>query len=215
MSPNMAPPGFWTPQQEERFELVRPYYEVPGRYYHTMEHIKYMLWIAHFWKDRYPDADWEVIEWAILFHDCMMYLNHEDGFSDEWHSAGEAFRHLKDKVTKLQLRDVCRIVQGTQHHKRAGCKDLLEFKIVSDLDMRILAEYPPTYKRYAVSIALEWLVQGVDPQLYIEGRRKFLKTVGSPFLLEGDRFAMLRLGDNINWELINLDEIVNELAPVV
>ena len=61
------------------FDKIKRYYCEPWRYYHTLNHINYLLSLYHETKIKFKDINANVIELCIWFHD-IIYIppNHDN-----------------------------------------------------------------------------------------------------------------------------------------
>ncbi|KAJ6498575.1 hypothetical protein C8R47DRAFT_310108 [Mycena vitilis] len=149
-------------------------YSEPQRYYHTLQHISYMLKALDS-----TDRGTEMIELAIWFHDCI-YDPVKGGPSNERESilVWEQFVESTLSSDMAILKEpVSALIEATISHRLPEVlpKRLspLEVAIFLDLDMSILADSPPIYEEYSKQIQEEYSHYPIG--IYRIGRAKVLE----------------------------------------
>ncbi|KAK7052132.1 hypothetical protein R3P38DRAFT_2858723 [Favolaschia claudopus] len=132
-------------------------YSEPQRYYHTLEHISYMLKALES-----SGRSSEMLELAIWFHDCV-YDPVKGGPSNELESIRvfETFVDTTKSRAMAALRvSVSTLIEATIQHR---VPDVLPAQLCAsdvtvflDLDMSILAETPEVYDKYSQQIRWEY-----------------------------------------------------------
>ncbi|KAJ7097623.1 hypothetical protein C8R44DRAFT_643163 [Mycena epipterygia] len=177
-------------------------YSEPQRRYHTLEHISYMLGALE------PGGPaHETIELAIWFHDCV-YDPVKGGPWNERESI-RVWEEFCDSTKSPAMQPVSALIEATiLHQLPAELPEGLtasEVAMFLDLDMRILADSPAAYEKYAQEIRDEYSHYPLEA--YRAGRSKVLQSFLSHerIFLRPDTAAMeQRARENIQGEIDKL-----------
>lgn len=147
--------------------FLQEQYSLPGRYYHTLEHICKMLdWLHKF--DSAPPA---ALQFAAFFHDAVYDTTSK--LSEEL-SAELAVEMLSKESDDVQMIDeVCRLILCTKKHL-PDATNAARSGLFLDCDLMILAATPDEYKLYTEQIRQEYS-QFSDAE-YRVGRTHVLKS---------------------------------------
>ncbi|KAJ7182826.1 hypothetical protein C8R43DRAFT_13798 [Mycena crocata] len=146
-------------------------YSEPQRHYHTLEHISYML--------NALGSGGPIHELAIWFHDCI-YDPVKGGPWNETQSirVWEEFCDLTNSQAMGILKSpVSTLIEATISHRLPEMlpEGLSSFDVALflDLDMRILADSPSVYAKYADEIRAEY--SHYPAEAYRSGRAELLQ----------------------------------------
>ncbi len=179
-------------------ENLRKIYSQKDRYYHNMEHIKYMLDVV---TKTANNGNRAILSYLIAWYHDAVYSGK---YNDEEKSAELAIEELGPY---LDSRDVNLIADGilaTKHQlrSRSFCE---EISMVMDADLYILGESPQVYAKYARNIRKEY--SNLTDSLYIHGRSKFLNKMlkrDSYYSFNWDRDLLAK--KNMEMELDSLNK---------
>lgn len=153
-------------------------YSEPGRYYHTLEHIRELL--AGSDEHARVIEERDALELAIWFHDIVYDARSGGGGKNERDSA-ETFRRFADDAHCLDASLIERVsgwIEATANHAVAH-DDSNDCKLFLDLDMAVLAREPAAYDAYAAQVRAEY--RHVWTPLFWAGRARFLEgTLAAP-----------------------------------
>lgn len=142
-------------------------YSTPGRYYHTLKHIYYVL--NKIQSLQVYTQDLPTIQLAAWLHDVVYNTQAQD---NEEKSAAYACQLLSSlSIPNTQITTVKRLILNTKHHKAA--EDDINSQILLDADLAILAASPVKYQEYAHAIRKEYA--WVTETEYIKGRQQVLE----------------------------------------
>ncbi|KAG8461441.1 hypothetical protein KFE25_001045 [Diacronema lutheri] len=147
-------------------------YSEPGRYYHTLEHLRELLALsdAHALVIEERDA----LELAIWFHDVVYDARHGGGGKNERDSA-DALRRFAADAGGLDARLVDQVgawIEATADHRAAPTAGA-DCRLFLDLDMMVLAREPAAYDAYAAQVRAEY--RHVWAPVYWAARAAFLE----------------------------------------
>lgn len=138
----------------------------PGRHYHDLGHIRHVLDLAA--GMRLDDAQREVVEFALWFHDAILDPTRDD---NETRSAELARSWLTEQ--RLACSDeVGDLIEMTAGHALAGPVER-SAAVVHDVDLAILGAMAHEYDRYVDAIRLEYA--HLDDEPFRAGRRAVLE----------------------------------------
>jgi predicted metal-dependent HD superfamily phosphohydrolase len=161
--------GRYTTKQQLIFnrwrDLLELYYS-PGRYYHTLDHIQYLLELAEQHKESVSRYD-ELL-FAIFYHDVIYDVNSS---RNEEKSAQHAILSLEDfNLSRQQLDFISEAILATQKHEKHPDPTI---NFLLDIDLAILGSDPETYDTYRHQIRREYSVY--PDLLYKPGRKRVLQ----------------------------------------
>lgn len=177
-------------------DLARQYSE-PHRYYHTWDHIEFLLG----WFDQYADRleKQEVVLFSIFYHDVVYTPGRGDNEQQSALWAREALAQLT--VPEEIIEDVVVYIQATSNHTLppAAGPDL---KYFIDFDLSILAADRPTYRDYLLNVRKEYGF--LSPEAFASGRKAFIQAMLRKeriFYTEAFRSREEQARKNMQWEL--------------
>jgi len=149
---------------------VKISYSQPHRYYHTLAHLRNLMAILEAHKIQL--MDWEVIQFAIFYHDIVYEVSKND---NEEQSAAWAERVMQSLNIEPKRVERCkRHILATKGHTKS---DDYDTNLFTDADLSILGSDPDTYTQYCFAIRKEYSIYPANA--YNEGRasvlRKFLE----------------------------------------
>lgn len=183
------------------FKEIAGKYSEPGRFYHTLQHINYVLDII----DKYKDCatDLPAVQLAAWFHDVIYEAREKD---NEEKSAEYATKTLSELGLPSQLiEETARLILLTKTH-RTTTEDTNGL-LMLDADLAILGASPETYQEYCEGIRQEYA--WVPDETYRGGRRKVLEN----FLQRPRLYQLAAIRDTIEGQArLNLQNEINSLA---
>ncbi len=124
-------------------------YNAPGRCYHNLVHIAYMIDKAYQFKDELMDFD--TILFSIFYHDIIYVRGRQD---NEQKSAERAVERLTNLGVPGAKTEKCQQqIQATQTHADIQDNDTA---YLLDFDLSILGETTDKYREYAHQIRKEY-----------------------------------------------------------
>lgn len=146
-------------------------YDRPG--HHTLSHIDYCLSVLDTLRVAGEPDSAEAIEFAIWLHDVVYYPGSAE---NEVRSAAVAESMLREldgggAGCPVKPQDVRRLIMATVPLEDSEAEDE---RIISDIDLSVLAADPDKYDEYARSIRDEFLHQFTEADYYRARRRNFL-----------------------------------------
>lgn len=154
-------------------ELVQRY-SVPYRAYHSLEHhiakaLKTLDWAVEKY-GRWANIDWDSIEFALWYHDCVYDATKGDNefrsaiIGSTWHT-GIAVR--TDKMPLIHS-----LIMATTHqHPPKERWHLLEMQVITDIDLAGLGGSWEEFTANGRKIRMEYAF--ADDTQWKEGRKKF------------------------------------------
>lgn len=185
------------------FADVAAHYSEDGRYYHTLDHVDYVLATAQRLRDE--ARDFTAVQLALWFHDVIYDPRAADNEEKSAAYAEQALRRLQ--LAPETIAHVSQLILATKTHQTAV--NDVDTHIVLDADLAILGAERQAYARYARDIRREF--DFVSEPAYRQGRRRILAQ-----FLRRDRiyrtgllFATreTRARQNITWEMAVLSSI--------
>ena len=158
--------GAWTVTPslaDETFEDVCRHYAGPGRFYHTLDHVRAVLETVESLASvaRNPNA----VKLAVWLHDVI----YDSKASDNEERSAEYAERLCHDLSIPEGRLVASLILKTKTHD-AG--EDIEPQVLLDADLAILGASEPAYQIYAEQIRQEYA--WVPESEYREGRRQIL-----------------------------------------
>ncbi|MBE9007505.1 hypothetical protein IQ259_21150 [Fortiea sp. LEGE XX443] len=142
-------------------------YSTAGRYYHTLQHIHYVLNKIQILQAHTKDL--LAVQLAAWFHDVVYDTHSQD---NEERSAEYACQLLNSlKIPMSQITTVKRLILNTKYHQAS--EDDIDSQILLDADLAILAAASVDYQEYANAIRQEYA--WVAETEYIKGRKQVLE----------------------------------------
>jgi predicted metal-dependent HD superfamily phosphohydrolase len=156
----------WGDSQKEAikaFNMLCRCYQSSNRHYHTLAHIRHILWLARKYRSQFDC--WNSIYFATWFHDAVQSI----GLDNEYESAQLA----KDELSKFRvphniITKITEMILATKSHERSFDNDT---NLFLDFDLVILASKEPAYEEYSNNCRKEYLIPN---WLYRKGRTLFL-----------------------------------------
>ncbi|KAF3890039.1 MULTISPECIES: HD domain-containing protein [Nostocales] len=149
------------------FTQITAAYSSPNRYYHTLEHVEYVLNIL----ENLPvtTQDLASIQLAAWFHDSVYDAQANDNEERSAEYASDLLTSLG--VSSKIIATVSRLILSTKSHQAAP--NDFDCQILLDADLAILGSSPIEYSHYAAAIQQEyaWLPEAE----YFAGRKRVLQ----------------------------------------
>jgi predicted metal-dependent HD superfamily phosphohydrolase len=163
--------GVLVQEAEEHWLEIETAYLEPGRYFHDLSHLEYLLIELIPLKPRFED--WETTFFSLVYHDVVYDVEQHMVMNDnEEKSADFAVKQLAAMNFSPAIIDKCRgQIMATQKHGLAAENDT---NLFTDADLSILGKPWPQYTAYKDKIRKEFSVY--TDSIYKIGRRKFLET---------------------------------------
>jgi predicted metal-dependent HD superfamily phosphohydrolase len=141
-------------------------YSSPGRYYHTLAHVRQILLVLE--EMQLLAQNLAVLEFAAWFHDAIYSPQAKDNEFQSAELAATTLPLLNVPPSTIDL--VKTLILKTQRHPEQESD--LDAQIFLDADLSILAAPAPEYQQYAQNISQEyaWL----EPEKYRLGRQQVL-----------------------------------------
>lgn len=186
--------------------VIIPRYTEQHRYYHTLEHISYMLRQL----DLVPDdlaIDRNSIELAIFFHDIVYNVSASGQHGDNERASAEMFaqfcRGVSPALSDTMISRVERCILQTMDHLQCTERDDLDMLLFLDLDLSILGDEWDRYNLYAMQVQREYS-SIFDDRQFRAGRLRFLESMKRVptlyFTSHGERLWEDRARDNMQRE---------------
>ena len=154
-------------EAENTFELLRNLYSEEHRFYHNLDHIRFLLALFEEFSGSINDK--AVVFFSIWFHDAVYAPRKKDNEKQSAKLAVERLRKLfipEDKISKIE-----KIILATEKHRAENLDE--DGKIFLDFDLAILGSETKIYKNYAQAIRKEYgFVKDAD---YKAGRKAVLQ----------------------------------------
>ncbi|WP_315791032.1 hypothetical protein [Fischerella sp. JS2] len=152
---------------EEAFSQLVAAYSAPGRYYHTLEHIYYVLSTIETLQNQVQDLP--PVQLAVWFHDVVYNTLTQD---NEQQSASYALEVLGSlQIPHSIIARVISLILNTKHDQAEP--DDFDAQVFLDADLEILGSNPQRYHQYALLIRQEYLwMPDVE---YLAGRKQVLR----------------------------------------
>jgi predicted metal-dependent HD superfamily phosphohydrolase len=149
------------------FTQIVTAYSSHNRYYHTLEHVDFVLNIIENLQDKVQDL--EAVQLAAWFHDLVYDTQKNDNEEKSAECAGVLLASLG--FPSKTIATVSRFILSTKYHQAAS--DDFDCQIFLDADLAILGSSPVEYWNYAAAIRQEyaWLPEAE----YIAGRKRVLQ----------------------------------------
>lgn len=180
---------------------IQTCYSTPGRYYHNLSHLEYMLEKAQLHKTGLLDQDTVIL--SIFYHDLVYDPQRNDNEQNSAIIAGKALASLglpEDQILKCQNQ-----VLATKYHDIPGDHDT---NYLIDFDLAILGDSPGNYRKYSKNIRKEYYM--FNDRLYKKGRSKVISHfIGKERIFNTRWFYdnyELQARENLKTELENLGE---------
>jgi len=179
-------------------------YNEPGRFYHNLEHYRYVLNLFESVKSKLTDP--ESVDIALSFHD-VIYDPKEASGVNETRSANFMHECLDGLVKPETLARAEKIILATANSCGATPLDVdSDTAYALDCDLAILGESPEKYLEYEQAIRKEYSF--CDFETYRQGRIEFLENLLSrPKIFYTELFQSTRekqARTNIENEIIKL-----------
>jgi predicted metal-dependent HD superfamily phosphohydrolase len=147
--------------------LVQAYSE-PGRYYHTLEHVRQVLGLLDAFGGR--AADPAALQLAAWFHDVVYNPRANDNEERSARYARETLGRLA--VTAERIARVARLILATKNHRPV--EGDLDSGLFLDADLAILGAPEGEYQAYSGAIRREY--DWVSDAAYRAGRKEVLRS---------------------------------------
>lgn len=179
------------------YELVKPYYDEPHRFYHTIDHIDYMIFAGRKLMNREQYM-------AVLFHDIVYDAKRKD---NEEQSASLMYKMLDAGYDTMKecsgeaVDTIANIILDTRTHKATRP----ESELVLDLDLLGMSDSYETFRKNSDNIRKEYSHLS-DNEWSIGRRYFFTELLNRPKILTTNKFSMFDkdIRNNIKRELREL-----------
>ena len=153
-------------QTDLLWEEIESCYSDNTRYYHNLEHLRYMLKLKEELNSVFKDQ--EVVLFSIFYHDIIYNVKRQD---NELKSAELAVKRLEELHFPTAKINACKNqIIATKEHLKSADHDT---NYLLDLDLAILGDRPEKYANYVDQIRKEYAIY--PDFLYKKGRKKVLK----------------------------------------
>ncbi len=146
-------------------------YQKPERHYHTLKHVHSMITAKIPYKN--DIEKYNALCFAIWYHDIIYQTYKTD---NEKKSAKLANKNLKllglDKSFRIYVE---KLILCTKHNDKNIVYNNFDFRLMIDLDLKILASNIEKYQEYTKQIREEYKV--IPSFIYNRNRKRFLKTI--------------------------------------
>jgi predicted metal-dependent HD superfamily phosphohydrolase len=150
---------------EKCWQEIEVRYSAPGRYYHTLEHLAYMM--VQLEAVRQEVKDWNAVLFSLYYHDAVYDVTAKDNEVQSALFAAEQMQALDVPLSVIE-KSGFQILATEKHHTVAGP----DTNLFTDVDLAILGSEPVVYKEYSKKIREEYKVFP-DP-VYNPGRKAVL-----------------------------------------
>lgn len=141
-------------------------YSAPGRHYHNLNHLDYLMELAEEYREEIQDLD--TLKFSIFYHDIVYDTNRND---NEERSADIARNRLeKLAVPEEKIAKCAAQILATKTHKKTGDNDT---DYLLDFDLAYLGEDPSLYREYSANIRKEY--SQYPDELFKQGRKRALQ----------------------------------------
>jgi predicted metal-dependent HD superfamily phosphohydrolase len=183
-------------QAESTFEQVREHYDEPGRFYHTLDHVRSVLEIVGSLGSHARNLN--AVKLAAWLHDII----YDSRASDNEERSADFAERLFKELSIPEGRLVAALIRKTKTHEADEDADA---QVLIDADLAILGTSEPTYRTYSEQIRQEYA--WVPEQQYRTASRQVLER----FLMRPKIFQLLHHLEeparrNIAAEIIRLME---------
>lgn len=148
------------------WQEIKSSYTAPGRHYHNLDHLEYMLNLAEVHKDQIQDID--TLRFAIFYHD-IVYV---PGSANNEQKSAELARLRLDalRVPTAMVNRCCEQILATRKHEPTKDNDT---RYLLDFDLAILGDDLREFEDYTQKIKREF--SAIPPLLFAIGRKAFVK----------------------------------------
>lgn len=145
---------------------LRKNYSEKGRHYHDLNHLRKL--VASLLPFKEQVEDWEVMLFAVFYHDIVYDVSRHDNEQQSADWAGRVMSNLK--LEQGRIARAIRHVLATKDHASQSDPDT---NLFTDADLGILGSNWGTYENYGKQIRQEYAIY--DDPTYTSGRRKVLE----------------------------------------
>jgi predicted metal-dependent HD superfamily phosphohydrolase len=150
---------------DQTFEEVRKHYARPGRFYHTLDHIRQVMATV---ENLHAHArNLNAVKLAGWLHDAI----YDSKASDNEERSADYAERLCTELSLPEGKRVAALIRKTRAH---DADEDVDARVLCDADLAILGASEPEYRAYAEKIRLEY---GWVPEVeYRRGRRRILES---------------------------------------
>lgn len=146
-------------------EITHQYSE-KGRYYHTLNHLDYLL--SQLLEIKEEICQWETILFTLYYHDIVYDPSQTN---NEEQSAVIAEKRLRQITVPQDITEICKQqIIATQFHTSSDNSDTNYF---TDADLSILGQPWHVYRQYAEDVRKEYGLY--TDSIYYQGRKQVLQ----------------------------------------
>jgi predicted metal-dependent HD superfamily phosphohydrolase len=157
---------------DELKEKLTALYNAKGRFYHTRQHVDFMLNLLEEHRSEIHDPD--AVEVAIWYHDAIYDSQADD---NEAESAKLAAKDLSSTVPAEQLERICMMIEATKSHSPPENNEpwvVEDTKMLLDFDLAIFTVDEKGFDRYETNVRKEYA--WVPDDKFRVGRLNVLKS---------------------------------------
>ena len=155
---------------EQTFNQIVESYSNPNRYYHNLEHIKYVLKVIQSLEFQTKYFDIKTVKFAAWFHDIVYDTKAKDNEEKSAEYAVEVLSSLS--IPSDVIKNVKKLILQTKNHYASNTD--FDGQILLDADLAILGSNPAKYCKYTQAIRQEYI--WVPDTEYFAARKKILET---------------------------------------
>lgn len=190
---------------QDYINYCKPFYDNQSRYYHDWNHINNMIKKLEEWERKktllIDDVFKPILLKAILFHDIVYNIYQSD--KDNIKQSIELYNNFTDDDDKTRNK-VIFLINATDYSIPLDEKTI-EQRVITDLDLSILASDKETYLSYSINIQKEYKIIN---ESFINKRIKILESL-LELAIQKDLFIILPEMNkiaikNIHNEIVNL-----------
>lgn len=153
---------------EDHWKEISTAYSKDNRYYHNLDHIRYMLHFAE--NDQNDLVDYDMLQFAIWYHDIVYTATKS---TNELKSAQCAQKQLKTlKIDPKRIENCANLIISTKKHEIVNAQNE-DNAYLLDWDLAILGTPWETYELYTQKIRKEYSI--FPDFMYKKGRKKVLQ----------------------------------------
>lgn len=156
-----------TIQSEKTFELLQNLYSERHRFYHNLEHIKFLLALFQAFESELNDK--QAIFFSIWFHDAIYEPQKNDNEKQSAKLACEELKKLslpEEKISKIE-----KLILATEKHSAENIN--ADGKFFLDFDLAILGAEDDIYDEYKNAIRSEYSF--VPEMIYKTERKRIMQ----------------------------------------
>ena len=155
---------------KQTFNQIVESYSNPNRFYHNLEHIKYVLEVIESLEIQTKYLETTTVQFAAWFHDIVYDTKAKDNEQKSAEYAMEVISSLS--IPSDVIKNVKKLILQTKNHYASNTD--FDAQILLDADLAILGSNPAKYCKYTQAIRQEYI--WVPDTEYFAARKKILET---------------------------------------